>query len=100
MIFSVSGTLILTEGDSANALALAGLSEVGSKYYGTYPLKGKILNGYNASNDKWSKNAVIQDVIQCLGLKHKKIYNNVNHYLIVFHFYFALLPIYHQHLYF
>lgn len=71
-------TLILTEGDSANALALAGLSEVGSKYYGTYPLKGKILNGYNASNDKWSKNAVIQDVIQCLGLKHKKIYNNVN----------------------
>ena len=71
-------TLILTEGDSANALALAGLSEVGSKYYGSYPLKGKILNGYNASNDKWSKNAVIQDVIQCLGLKHKKIYNNVN----------------------
>lgn len=71
-------TLILTEGDSANALALAGLGVVGSKYYGSYPLKGKILNGYNASNDKWSKNAVIQDVIQCLGLKHKKIYNNVN----------------------
>jgi len=63
-------TLILTEGDSANALALAGMSVVGSKYYGSYPLKGKILNGYTAGTDKWSKNAVITDVIKSLGLKH------------------------------
>lgn len=70
-------TLILTEGDSANALALAGMSVVGSKHYGSYPLKGKILNGYNASNDKWSKNAVITDVIKCLGLKHGTKYTDV-----------------------
>ena len=70
-------TLILTEGDSANALALAGMSVVGSKHYGSYPLKGKILNGYNASNDKWSKNAVITDVIKCLGLKHGMKYTDV-----------------------
>ena len=52
-------TLILTEGDSANALALAGMSVVGSKHYGSYPLKGKILNGYTAGTDKWSKNAFL-----------------------------------------
>ena len=71
-------TLILTEGDSANALALAGMSVVGSKFYGSYPLKGKILNGYTAGNDKWSKNAVITDVIKCLGLKHGTKYKNVD----------------------
>lgn len=70
-------TLILTEGDSANALALAGMSVVGSKCYGSYPLKGKILNGYTASTDKWSKNAVITDVIKSLGLKHGTKYTDV-----------------------
>lgn len=71
-------TLILTEGDSANALALAGMSVVGSKLYGSYPLKGKILNGYTAGTDKWSKNAVITDVIKSLGLKHGVKYKDVN----------------------
>ncbi len=70
-------TLVLTEGDSANALALAGMAVVGSKHYGSYPLKGKILNGYTAGTDKWSKNAVITDVIKCLGLKHGKKYTDV-----------------------
>lgn len=71
-------TLILTEGDSANALALAGMAVVGSKFYGSYPLKGKILNGYTAGTDKWSKNAVITDVIKSLGLKHGVQYKDVN----------------------
>jgi DNA topoisomerase II len=37
-------TLILTEGDSAKSLAIAGLSVVGRDYYGVFPLKGKLLN--------------------------------------------------------
>ena len=53
------------------------MSVVGSKYYGSYPLKGKILNGYTASTDKWSKNAVITDVIKSMGLKHGKEYTDV-----------------------
>ena len=71
-------TLILTEGDSANALAKSGISVVGSKNYGSYPLKGKILNGYTASTDKWAKNAVITDVIKCMGLKHGKKYTDTS----------------------
>ena len=40
-------TLILTEGDSAKALAVAGLSVVGRDKYGVYPLRGKVLNVRN-----------------------------------------------------
>ena len=39
-------TLILTEGDSAKAMAIAGISvlEEGRNKYGIFPLKGKLLN--------------------------------------------------------
>ena len=37
-------TLILTEGDSAKALAMAGLQIVGRDTYGVFPLKGKLMN--------------------------------------------------------
>ena len=37
-------TLILTEGDSAKALAVAGLEIVGRELYGVFPLRGKFLN--------------------------------------------------------
>lgn len=37
-------TLILTEGDSAKALAMAGIEVVGRDNFGVFPLKGKLLN--------------------------------------------------------
>lgn len=37
-------TIILTEGDSAKALALAGIEVVGRDKYGVFPLRGKFLN--------------------------------------------------------
>jgi DNA topoisomerase II len=37
-------TLILTEGDSAKALAMSGIGVVGRDFYGAFPLKGKLLN--------------------------------------------------------
>ena len=37
-------TLILTEGDSAKALAVAGLGVVGRDNFGVFPLRGKMLN--------------------------------------------------------
>ena len=42
-------TLILTEGDSAKTLAVAGLSVVGRDRYGVFPLCGKLLNVREAS---------------------------------------------------
>ena len=39
---SIDCTLILTEGDSAKTLAVAGLGVVGRDKYGVYPLRGKV----------------------------------------------------------
>lgn len=41
--YSSECTLILTEGDSAKTLAVAGLGVVGRDRYGVFPLKGKML---------------------------------------------------------
>jgi len=37
-------TLILTEGESAKTVAVAGLGIIGRDNYGIFPLKGKLLN--------------------------------------------------------
>ena len=42
-------TLILTEGDSAKALAVSGLGIVGRDTFGVFPLRGKLLNVREAS---------------------------------------------------
>lgn len=71
-------TLILTEGDSAAALTVAGLAVVGRNYYGCYPLRGKMLNVREASADQIMKNQEIQAVKQIMGLQHKKNYTVEN----------------------
>ena len=43
-------TLILTEGDSAKTLAVAGLGVVGRDHYGVFPLRGKVLNVREATH--------------------------------------------------
>lgn len=63
-------SLVLTEGNSALALALAGSSEVDRRLFGYYPLRGKILNGYKSTPKQWAENKIIQNVIKILGLKH------------------------------
>ncbi len=62
-------TLILTEGDSAKALAVAGLSVVGRDTFGVFPLRGKFLNVRDATASKISDNAEISAVRSILGLK-------------------------------
>ncbi|EFC50179.1 DNA topoisomerase II [Naegleria gruberi] len=67
-------TLILTEGDSAKALAVGGLSVVGRDYYGVFPLKGKPLNVRDCKLDKVVKNEEISTLAKILGLKFDKTY--------------------------
>ena len=67
-------TLILTEGDSAKGLAMAGRSVVGPDLFGVFPLRGKLLNVRDASVDQVSKNVEIQNIKNILGLKHKTNY--------------------------
>lgn len=67
-------TLILTEGDSAKGLAMAGRAVVGPDLFGVFPLRGKLLNVRDASFDQISKNQEIQNIKNFLGLQHKKEY--------------------------
>ena len=45
-------TLIVTEGDSAKALAISGLSVVGRDNYGVFPLRGKLINPRETAGTK------------------------------------------------
>ncbi|KAG2653254.1 hypothetical protein PVAP13_1NG440800 [Panicum virgatum] len=69
-------TLILTEGDSAKALAMSGIAEVGRDHYGVFPLRGKLLNVREASHKQIMDNAEIQNIKQILGLQHGKQYDS------------------------
>ncbi|KUI63803.1 DNA topoisomerase 2 [Cytospora mali] len=69
-------TLILTEGDSARALAVAGRAILDPDRIGVFPLRGKMLNVRDASIDQITKNQEIQNIKQFLGLKHKQHYTD------------------------
>lgn len=78
-------TLILTEGDSAKAFAISGLSVLGRDKYGVFPLRGKLLNVRDCSDKKVADNAEINNIKKILGLqqfsngtKNKKEYLNTN----------------------
>ncbi len=66
---SLKCTLILTEGDSAKALAIAGLSVVGRDYFGVFPLRGKLLNAREKDDKIVKNNAEISNLIKIMGLK-------------------------------
>jgi len=71
-------TLILTEGDSAKTLAIAGLSVIGRDKYGVFPLKGKLKNVRDASNDSVMNNAEIQNIMKIMGLNIGRIYTSAS----------------------
>lgn len=65
-------TLILTEGDSAKALAVAGLSVVGRDLFGVYPIRGKLLNVRDVSPISVAENSV--------GLRNKPMARRAHSY--------------------
>ncbi len=68
-------TLILTEGDSAKATAMAGLGVIGRDYYGVFPLKGKLLNVREAGAAQLLANEEIKNIKLILGLKQGEDYS-------------------------
>ena len=74
---SAKCTLILTEGDSAKAMALSGLSQEQRKTFGVYPLKGKVLNVKDTSDSKVEQTKEIAELKKIIGLTSGKKYTNV-----------------------
>ena len=71
---SAKCTLILTEGDSAKAMAVAGLSVVGRDYYGVFPLRGKMINARDKMTsikglEQMSSNEEMCNLKKILGLE-------------------------------
>ena len=69
-------TLILTEGDSAKALAVSGMGVVGRDTFGVFPLRGKLLNVRDAPNATILKNEEIGSIKKILGLRQGEQYES------------------------
>ncbi|VDK60288.1 unnamed protein product [Anisakis simplex] len=69
-------TLILTEGDSAKALAVAGLAVVGRKNFGVFPLRGKLTNVRGLSEKLSLQNAEVSALVRILGLRFGEDYSS------------------------
>lgn len=69
-------TLILTEGESAKATAVAGMTVVGHQTYGVYPLRGKVLNVSDVSTQRVAENAEIANLKKILGLQAGRVYTS------------------------
>jgi DNA topoisomerase-2 len=69
-------TLILTEGDSAAASAIAGLAVVGRERWGVFPLRGKMLNVKDISQEKFNKNEELTSIKKIIGLEQGKVYKD------------------------
>jgi DNA topoisomerase-2 len=87
-------TLIVCEGLSAKTFCVEGIDNgikglvgKGRDYFGIYPLRGKILNTRNATPSIISKNVVVTNLINILGLDYKKPKNfdklNYGHLIIL-----------------
>jgi DNA topoisomerase-2 len=70
-------TLIVTEGDSAKALALNSLSNEQRKTFGVFPLRGKILNVRN-NLKKLQSCKELQELFAAIGIEVGKKYVNVD----------------------
>lgn len=69
-------TLIVTEGDSAKALALNSLSSEQKKFCGVFPLRGKLLNVRNKNLKRLKTCKELQDLFLALGLELGKTYKS------------------------
>ena len=74
---SLKCTLILTEGDSAKGLAMAGITVIGRDRYGCFPLRGKFLNVKDAAMPKIKENKEIESIFKIVGLQIGKRYNDL-----------------------
>jgi DNA topoisomerase-2 len=61
-------TLIVTEGDSAKELAVAGLSVLGREHFGVFPLRGVPLNVRNVPVRKSLENKEISTLLKILNV--------------------------------
>lgn len=68
-------TLFIVEGDSAKTMVTTGMSVIGRKFYGVFPIRGKLLNVRGASPTVLKNNKEVQNIMKILGLNFSKKYD-------------------------
>jgi DNA topoisomerase-2 len=75
----LKGILIISEGDSANGQVIKGLKVLGSegsKIFGTFPVRGKVINAMKQTEAKVYKNEIFKNIVTVLGLEFGKDYTD------------------------
>jgi DNA topoisomerase-2 len=75
---SIECTLLITEGDSAKAGCLSGLSSEDRNTFGVFPIKGKMMNVRGETLKKISENKEITDIKKILGLESDRTYESID----------------------
>jgi DNA topoisomerase-2 len=66
-------TLILTEGDSAKTMAVAGLGSAGRTFFGLFPLRGVLINARNIARQKVFENAEVANIMKILNIQPGRV---------------------------
>ena len=74
---SIECTLLITEGDSAKAGCLSGLSSEDRNTFGVFPIKGKMMNVRGEPTKKIAENKEIADLKKILGLEMEREYTSI-----------------------
>jgi DNA topoisomerase-2 len=72
---SAGTMLFLVEGDSAKTMVSTGMTVIGRKKYGVFPLKGKVLNVIGTAPKKLAGNNEIVNIMKIVGLNFNKTYD-------------------------
>ena len=75
---SAGTMLFLVEGDSAKTMVSTGMTIIGRKKYGVFPLKGKVLNVIGAAPKKLGSNNEIVNIMKIMGLNFNKRYDTAS----------------------
>ena len=71
-------TLFICEGDSAQTLCDRGISIMGEQYFGSYALRGKVLNTLKSSKEQYVKNKELTELKSAIGLVEGKKYTDAS----------------------
>lgn len=70
--------LFVCEGDSAQTLCVRGIRTIGSKTYGTFALRGKVLNTRKNTADKYQQNKELTNLKRIIGLADGQTYTSTD----------------------
>ena len=71
-------SLFVCEGDSAQTLCVRGIRSIGSSTYGSFALRGKVLNTQKTSAEKYQENKELTNLKKIIGLSDGMSYSSTD----------------------